>query len=116
MAVPQRPNLRASCTGILACAALPSCKTTNSRILEDRFAISSLIANRSSRILLFVVLQEGKAAQARMPVQLALRFGLCGTAIPGCAALRHHSARTKTRIKNQHQRVTGDDGVTSRLR
>jgi hypothetical protein len=42
MAVPQRPNLRASGTGILAYAALPSCKTTNSRILEDQFAISEL--------------------------------------------------------------------------
>ncbi len=41
--------------------------------------------------------RKPRQAQARLPVPLALRFGFCGTAIPGCAAARHHSARTKTR-------------------
>jgi len=38
-----------------------------------------------------------RSTQAGLPVPLVLRFGLCGTAIPGCAAASHHSARTKAR-------------------
>jgi len=49
MAVPQRPNLRASGrdilasgTGTPACALLPYCKITSSKILEGQFVTSEL--------------------------------------------------------------------------
>src|SRR6266478_3541457 len=86
----------------------------------------SPFANRSSKIVLLVHLQQAnptqastgknacatgsqiwflwhshsllccrkpRQAQARLPVPLALRFGVCGTAIPGCAAASHDKHR-----------------------
>src|SRR5438477_142192 len=42
MAVPQRPNLRTSGTGIVACAGLAYCKATSSKTLHDQLTITEL--------------------------------------------------------------------------
>src|SRR5207253_3571050 len=42
MAVPQRLNLRASGTGIVASAGLPYCKATSSKTLQDQLTITEL--------------------------------------------------------------------------
>src|SRR5207249_9257205 len=79
MAVPQRPNLRTSGTGIVACAGLPYCKATSSRTLQDQLTITELsswlndvLRQHSQEWLCHREQIRELVAQAFLPVQVYL--------------------------------------------